>query len=62
MVRLREDSAGWTLEQVLVTLQQREETPFLELCEGIAGRFPTPTGRRGNGTRAGARPGRRWTC
>ena len=36
LVRLREDSAGWTLEQVLVTLQQREETPFLELCEGIA--------------------------
>jgi hypothetical protein len=27
MVRLREDSAGWTLEQVLVTLQQREDNP-----------------------------------
>ena len=36
MVRLREDSAGWVLEQVLVTLQQREDTPFLELCEGVA--------------------------
>jgi S-adenosylmethionine synthetase len=36
LLRLREDSAGWTLEQVLVTLQQREETPLLELCEGVA--------------------------
>ena len=36
MVRLRENSAGWTLEQVLVILQQGEATPFLELCEGIA--------------------------
>jgi S-adenosylmethionine synthetase len=36
MVRLREDSTGWTLEQVLVTLQQREDFAFLELCEGVA--------------------------
>jgi len=36
MVRLREDSAGWTPEQVLVTLQQHADTPFLALCEGVA--------------------------
>lgn len=36
MIRLREDSRGWSLEHILVTLQQREATEFMGLCEAIA--------------------------
>ncbi len=37
IVRVREEGERWMLEHVLVTLQQRPETAFLELCIGIAG-------------------------
>jgi len=36
MVRLREEGERWTLEHVLVTLQQSDATPFMEVCGGIA--------------------------
>jgi S-adenosylmethionine synthetase len=36
IVRVREEGARWMLEHVLVTLQQRPQTPFLEVCTGIA--------------------------
>jgi S-adenosylmethionine synthetase len=36
IVRVREEGERWTLEHVLVTLQQRPETSFLDLCAGIA--------------------------
>lgn len=36
IVRVREEGDRWTLEHVLVTLQQRPETSFLDLCSGIA--------------------------
>jgi S-adenosylmethionine synthetase len=62
MVRLREDSAGWTLEQVLVTLQQREERRSWNCARASPPRSSTSTGKRGSRIRAGARPGRRWTC
>ncbi|MBF0501957.1 MAG: methionine adenosyltransferase domain-containing protein [Candidatus Riflebacteria bacterium] len=35
MVRLREDSAGWSLEHILVTLQQRENVEFMAVNEAI---------------------------
>ena len=35
LVRVREEGDRWLLEHVLVTLQQRPEKPFLELCEAI---------------------------
>jgi S-adenosylmethionine synthetase len=36
MVRLREEGQCWTLEHVLVTLQQREGAVFMDLCQSIA--------------------------
>jgi len=36
LLRLREESGGWFLEHVLVTLQQREAASFLDVCEGVA--------------------------
>jgi len=36
IVRVREEDSRWTLEHALVTLQQRPETPFLDLCGAIA--------------------------
>ena len=36
IVRVREEGARWMLEHVLVTLQQRPQTPFLDVCTGIA--------------------------
>ena len=36
IVRVREEGSRWYLEHVLVTLQQRAETPFLDLCTQIA--------------------------
>ena len=35
LVRLRENSESWALEHVLVTLQQREETPVVEVAGGV---------------------------
>ncbi|OGR91302.1 MAG: hypothetical protein A2V88_04785 [Elusimicrobia bacterium RBG_16_66_12] len=35
LVRLREDAAGWSLEHVLVTLQQKQAATFVEVCGGI---------------------------
>ncbi len=37
IVRVREEGAKWILEHVLVTLQQRPETAFVDLCAAIAG-------------------------
>jgi S-adenosylmethionine synthetase len=36
IARVREEGERWQLEHVLVTLQQRPETAFLDLCAGIA--------------------------
>jgi S-adenosylmethionine synthetase len=36
LVRVREEGDRWTLEHALVTLQQRPDTPFLDLCAAIA--------------------------
>jgi S-adenosylmethionine synthetase len=36
IARVREEGDRWQLEHVLVTLQQRPETSFLDLCAGIA--------------------------
>jgi S-adenosylmethionine synthetase len=36
MVRLREEGRCWTLEHVLVTLQQRDATAFMDVCRAIA--------------------------
>jgi S-adenosylmethionine synthetase len=36
MVRLREEGRRWTLEHVLVTLQQRDAAAFMEVCRAIA--------------------------
>jgi len=36
LVRVREEADRWQLEHLLVTLQQRTETSFLDLCAGIA--------------------------
>ena len=36
MVRMREEGDRWTLEHLLVTLQQREGAVFMELCRAIA--------------------------
>ena len=35
LVRMREDAGGWSLEHLLVTLQQREATAFMDLCESV---------------------------
>jgi S-adenosylmethionine synthetase len=35
MVRMKEESSGWVIEHVLVTLQQKEITPFADICFGI---------------------------
>ena len=35
LIRLREEGERWQLEHVLVTLQQRESTAFLDLCANI---------------------------
>jgi S-adenosylmethionine synthetase len=35
MVRVREQSDGWELEQVLVTVQQQESIQFMELCGAV---------------------------
>jgi S-adenosylmethionine synthetase len=35
IVRMREEGAEWHLEHVLVTLQQRDATPFAEVCAGV---------------------------
>lgn len=35
LVRIRKDSAGWVLEHLVVTLQQRRDTGFLDLCGAI---------------------------
>lgn len=32
LVRMREESEGWIVEHILVTLQQKEETKFIDLC------------------------------
>jgi S-adenosylmethionine synthetase len=37
IVRVREEGDRWILEHVLVTLQQRPETAFVDLCTAIAG-------------------------
>lgn len=36
LLRLREEPGGWFLEHVLVTLQQREEAAFMDVCESVA--------------------------
>lgn len=36
LVRLREHAEAWQLEHVLVTLQQREQTPFVDLAVRVA--------------------------
>ena len=36
MVRLREEGRRWTLEHVLVTLQQSDASAFMEVCRAIA--------------------------
>ncbi|MCB8933058.1 MAG: methionine adenosyltransferase domain-containing protein [Fimbriimonadaceae bacterium] len=36
LVRMREEGERWTLEHVLVTLQQLESTPFMDVCAGVA--------------------------
>jgi len=46
LVRVREEGDRWQLEHVLVTLQQRPETSFLDLCAGIAATLEE--GRRGS--------------
>ncbi len=35
MVRMKEESSGWHIEHILVTLQQKESTPFADICTGI---------------------------
>jgi len=35
MVRMKEESSGWRIEHILVTLQQKEHTPFSDICTGI---------------------------
>ena len=35
LVRLRENRDDWTVEHILITLQQREQTRLIDLCEGI---------------------------
>ena len=35
MVRMKEQSAGWELEHILVTLQQKETTEFAEVCSSV---------------------------
>ena len=35
LVRLREDASGWQLEHLLVTIQQKQETSFLDVCVAI---------------------------
>ena len=35
LVRMREEQDGWFLEQVLVTLMQRESTAFMDLCSQV---------------------------
>ena len=35
MVRMKEESSGWCIEHILVTLQQKESTPFADICTGI---------------------------
>jgi S-adenosylmethionine synthetase len=37
IVRVREEGSKWILEHVLVTLQQRPEMAFVDLCAAIAG-------------------------
>lgn len=37
LVRVREHADAWQLEHVLVTLQQREQTPFIDVAAGVAG-------------------------
>jgi S-adenosylmethionine synthetase len=37
MVRLREEGARWTIEHILVSLQQPREAQFTNVCSGIAG-------------------------
>ena len=36
LVRLRENTDAWQVEHILVTLQQRPETPFLDFCALVA--------------------------
>jgi S-adenosylmethionine synthetase len=45
LVRLREDREGWSVEQVLVTLQQRPDTPFVQLCGDVASDLRDAYGR-----------------
>jgi len=35
MVRMKEEASGWQIEHILVTLQQRESTPFADVCTGV---------------------------
>jgi S-adenosylmethionine synthetase len=35
MVRMKEEDSGWQIEHILVTLQQKEVTPFADICIGI---------------------------
>jgi len=35
MVRMKEEAAGWQIEHLLVTLQQRESTRFADVCSGV---------------------------
>ena len=54
MVRLREQSAAWEVEHVLVTLQQKESTAFADLCSSVEQTLARAYNNvRGNG--------RRWT-
>jgi S-adenosylmethionine synthetase len=36
MVRMREEGNRWTLEHVLITLQQQDSTEFIDLCQRIS--------------------------
>jgi S-adenosylmethionine synthetase len=35
LVRLREDAEGWRIEHILVTLQQKKEAAFLDVCVAL---------------------------
>ena len=35
LVRVRENRDDWAIEHILITLQQREQTRLIDLCEGI---------------------------
>ncbi len=45
LVRLRENPDAWQVEHVLVTIQQRAETPFMDVCAGVADELRDAYGR-----------------